>query len=409
MRVAILSDCYPPRLGGIESQVHDLARHLDAAGHHVEVFTATAAPHGADGGARGDGGDRGAGADGVVVHRLALPLPGGVPVNPFAAPEVRRRLRRGRFDVAHAHLGVVSPFATDLVRVAVDEGLPVVATFHCVLDRSVPVFRAAGHLARWAGRGVALDAVSRMAAARVSAAAGGAPVEVLGNGIDVAWWREVDTEPRRRVVPVASIGAARAASDERTRATGVGEPAGGGVHVVVATRLASRKRPLATLAVLRRARELLDPAVPLRATVVGDGPQRPVLERYVRSHDLDWVALPGRVGRAELRALHHTADLYLSTARLEAFGIAALEAHVAGVPVVARRGTGIEDFVTDGVDGLLADTDAGLSSAVAELAADDTRRRTLRRHLLAASTRHGWPAVVRATLAEYRRAGAPAP
>ena len=42
MRVALLSDCYLPRLGGIEVQVHDLAHRLAAAGHDVEVVTATA-------------------------------------------------------------------------------------------------------------------------------------------------------------------------------------------------------------------------------------------------------------------------------------------------------------------------------------------------------------------------------
>ena len=41
MRVALLSDCYPPRLGGIETQVRDLGRQLLAAGHEVHVYTAT--------------------------------------------------------------------------------------------------------------------------------------------------------------------------------------------------------------------------------------------------------------------------------------------------------------------------------------------------------------------------------
>ena len=35
MKVALLSDCYPPRVGGIESQVSDLAHQLAAAGHEV--------------------------------------------------------------------------------------------------------------------------------------------------------------------------------------------------------------------------------------------------------------------------------------------------------------------------------------------------------------------------------------
>ena len=112
MKVAMLTDCYPPRLGGIESQVRDLSRQLVRAGHEVEVFTATVGAHGERGGSTSTG------DDGVTVHRHAIRLPAGIPVNPFARPEVRRRLAAGGFDVAHAHLGVVSPFATELVPLA---------------------------------------------------------------------------------------------------------------------------------------------------------------------------------------------------------------------------------------------------------------------------------------------------
>ncbi|HET6968447.1 MAG TPA: glycosyltransferase family 4 protein [Ornithinibacter sp.] len=381
MKVAMLTDCYPPRLGGIESQVRDLSRHLVAAGHEVEVFTATTGPDGERGGAttRGD--------DGVSVHRLAIRLPGGLPVNPFASREVRRRLDAGHFDVAHAHLGVVSPFATDLVPVALDAGLPVTATFHCVIDRSGSVFRALGHLARWSRRGVALNAVSRMAAARVASAAGDAQVEVVPNGVDVAWWRD------------------GADADHHAR-----DPAPGRsprpVHVVSAMRLAARKRPLATLSVLRGARSILDPGVPLRVTIVGEGPQRRVMERYLRTRAMDWVELPGRVDREHLRRLHHTADVYLTSARLEAFGIAPLEGRAAGLPVVAPRGTGVDDFVTDGVEGLLAESDVLLAGALAHLASDPALRRSIRAHNLAVPPAQDWPGVVAATLREYHRAGA---
>jgi glycogen synthase len=372
----MLTDCYPPRLGGIESQVRDLSRQLVSTGHQVEVFTATTGPHGERGGhtATGD--------DGVTVHRLAIALPGGVPVNPFARREVRRRLAGGGFDVAHAHLGVVSPFATELVPVALDVGLPVTATFHCVIGRSAHVFRTVGHLSRWAGRGVALNAVSRMAAGRVSAAARGARVEVVPNGVDAAWWHP---------------------AGERAQA-GPRHP----VRVVSAMRLVSRKRPLAVLDVLHRARAVLDPAVPLRATIVGEGPQRRIMERRLRTRGLDWVELPGRVGKEELRALHHGADVYLTAARLEAFGIAPLEARAAGLPVVAPRGTGVDDFVEDGVDGLLADGDGQLALALARLAGDDALRAKMRAHLLATAPVQEWGGVLAATLAEYDRAGVPA-
>ena len=41
MKIVHLSDCYLPRLGGIEMQVRDLARRQTAAGHEVHVITTT--------------------------------------------------------------------------------------------------------------------------------------------------------------------------------------------------------------------------------------------------------------------------------------------------------------------------------------------------------------------------------
>ena len=387
VKVAMVTDCYVPRLGGIETQVRDLSRHLRAAGHDVEVFTATT-------GARGQrGGTTETGDDGIPVHRLALPLPFGLPVNPFAPGEVRRRLRDGGFDVVHAHLGVVSPFATDSVPVALDLRLPVAATFHCVVDRSGPVFLMLGHLARWAARGVALNAVSSMAAARVSAVAGDVPVEVVPNGIEASWWRAGGSQDPRR----ATHGPDLANGPWRRP-----------VHVVSAMRFVSRKRPIATLGVLRGARAIVDRSVPMRATLVGDGPQRRLMERYVRTRGMDWVGLPGRVDRGDLRRLHHTADVYLSAARLEAFGIAALEARAAGVPVVATRGTGADDFLTDGVDGLLGHSDVMLAGALAHLVGDDALRASMRAHLRSTPPLQDWPGVVGQTVAEYHRAGVPA-
>ena len=134
---------------------------------------------------------------------------------------------------------------------------------------------------------------------------------------------------------------------------------------------------------LRGARGILDPAVPLRATIVGEGPQRRRMERYLRTHGLDWVELPGRVGKEELRRLHRSADVYLTTARLEAFGIAPLEARAAGVPVVAPRGTGVDDFVESTAStGCSADGDVELAGALAHLAGDDALRARMRAHLL---------------------------
>jgi glycosyltransferase involved in cell wall biosynthesis len=377
VKVALLTDCYLPRLGGIEVQTHDLAAHLVARGHQVEVFTATP-------GAQGQRHGFVEQVDGIPVHRMAMRLPFELPVNPLAPPEVRRRLAAGGFDVAHVHMGVVSPFATDMAKVALGLGLPAAITWHCLMERSAPAFRVLGHARRWGERGAALSAVSAVAAADLRAVVGQqTPVTVFANGIDVERWRR----------PAAT----GPADDDPARP----------VEVVAAMRFAARKRPLAALEVARRARELVPADARMRLTLFGDGPERGRLERYLSRHDMtDWVSLPGRVSRDRLRERYWASDVYLTPARLEAFGIAALEARTAGLPVVARRDTGVGDFVVDGVNGLLGDTDDDLARALARLVSTPDVRREIATRNRTEPPAQEWSAVAALAEGEYRRAGA---
>jgi glycosyltransferase involved in cell wall biosynthesis len=98
--------------------------------------------------------------------------------------------------------------------------------------------------------------------------------------------------------------------------------------------------------------------------------------------------------------------VFLAPAELEAFGIAALEARTAGLAVVARRGTGIAEFVTDGVDGLLVADDAEMTEAVVHLAKDHRLLAGIRAHNRAVRPAFGWDDVLGAALAEYERARA---
>ena len=374
MKVALLTDCYLPRLGGIEVQTHDLAAQLQARGHEVEVFTATLGERGERHGFVED-------VDGVPVHRMAIRLPWQRPVNPFAPPEVRRRLTAGGFDVAHVHMGVVSPFATDLAGVALGLGLPTAITWHCLMERSQPLFRALGHARRWGARGAALSAVSGVAASSVQAVVRrGTEVRVFPNGIDTALWRPPPRDAPSENAPV---------------------------EVVAAMRFAARKRPLAVLEVAARVRDLLGGDLPMRLTLFGEGPERSRLERFAERHDMtDWVSLPGRVGRDALREQYWKSDVYLTPARLEAFGIAALEARTAGLPVVARLDNGVGDFVVDGVNGLLGADDVALAEGLARLVTDPALRLRIATHNREVGPDQDWPSVAALAEDEYRRAGA---
>ena len=368
MKVALLSDCYLPRLGGIEVQTHDLARELVALGHEVEAFTATRGPEGEMHG-------QVTVVDGIPVHRLAARLPWELPVNPWAPKELRRRLVEGGFDVAHVQTGVVSPFAWDCTRVTVGLGLPTAMTWHCMLAGLAPAFDAARFVRRWAARGVAMSAVSDVAAEPLRRLVGpSASVDVLPNGIDVARW-----------------------------AAPLPERAPGPLRLVTATRLAARKRPSALVQLVEQA-EAAAGAGSLSLTILGDGPDRGRVERLVEDHGLDWVSLPGRVPRDELRRRYAASDVYLSPARLESFGIAALEARTVGLPVIGRHGSGVGEFVSDGVNGLVVSSDSEMASAIARLAANPDEVARMRAWNVANPPTQEWSNVAALAVAEYERA-----
>ncbi len=348
MRILHVSDCYLPRLGGIETQVHHLARQQLAAGHDVEVLTATPrARH-----------DRTACdvVDGVSVYRATADLPYELPLHPHAGAQVTAALRRAQdagraHQVVHVHTGVVSQFAYAALPVLVRAGMPVVVTVHSMWGPARPAFALVDALIHWSRWPVVFSAVSSVAAAPVRRVAGpGADVRVIPNGIDVAQWRLSDGEV-----------AARGAGDE--------------VLLVAVMRLAPRKRGLPLLRVLRAVREQVPAGTALRAVIVGEGPQRAAMERFLRRAGMTgWVELPGRWDRTAIRDLYRRADLFVSAAGLESFGIAALEARTAGVPVLAKDSTGAGEFVTDGVDGVLVGDDAELTSALTRLVLDPARR-----------------------------------
>ena len=374
MKLALLSDCYPPRLGGIEVQVHDLALRLVERGHEVHVVTATPGPA-PDAGGRSGPAEL---VDGVRVHRLALRLPFELPVNPFAPPRLRRLLSAERFDAVHVHMGVVSPFAVDCTRVAVGLGLPTAMTWHCMLGPLEPAVAAARYVRRWAARGVAMSAVSAVAAAPVQRVVGDlGEVSLLPNGIDLDRWR----------------------------AGPAPGPGPDGIRVVTAMRLATRKRPVPLLRTLLRARELVPPGRAMTLEVLGEGPGRARVERFVARHGMgSWVHLPGRVTREALRDRYAASHVYVSPARLESFGIAALEARAVGLPVVARVGSGVGEFVREGVEGLLAADDEGMARAVARLVTDDALRERVAAHNARVPPAQTWDRVVELAEGEYARA-----
>lgn len=367
VRIVHISDCYPPRTGGIESQVHALASRQQAAGDDITVITAT------PGATVRSGPDA---VDGVRVQRLTARLPGDLPVHPRAGRLLREALRTaGPVDAVHVHAGVVSPFAWSAVRASTALGLPTLVTVHCVWGPgAAPAFRIAHALTGWARWGARIAAVSSMAAARIEQVPDTAPVLVLPNGIDPDLWRV----PAAATVP-------------------------GVLRVATVMRLAPRKRAVPLVRILARAQAALAP-IEVRATIVGDGPTRTAAERAARSMLPDGVTFTGRVERTGILRTFAESDVFCLPSVREAFGLAALEARTAGLPVVARSQTGAVDFVTDGVTGLLADDDAGMAGALVRLARDRDLLHRISVHNRTVPPDQQWPHVLDLTRAAYAAA-----
>ena len=111
-------------------------------------------------------------------------------------------------------------------------------------------------------------------------------------------------------------------------------------------------------------------SLPLLACVIGDGPDRPALER--RAADL---GLAGRVRwcgiRSDAGRLFRGFDAFVLSSRTEGTPIVLLEAMQAGVPVVATSVGGVPDVVGPGEAWLVASEDPdAIAAAVRELHAD---------------------------------------
>lgn len=88
--------------------------------------------------------------------------------------------------------------------------------------------------------------------------------------------------------------------------------------------------------------------------VIGDGVEERSLKKMTEELGLgEHVAFLGRRSSREVMQYMALSDIFVLASWNEAFGVVYLEAMVHGKPVIGCRGEGVEDVVTDGINGLL--------------------------------------------------------
>ncbi|WP_203939259.1 glycosyltransferase family 4 protein [Spirilliplanes yamanashiensis] len=357
MRIALVTESFPPDVNGVANSVVRVAEHLVARGHDpVVVAPAT----------------RGAAPElpYPVVRLPSVPMPGyaafrlGVPTRQLTAT-----LRT--VDVVH----LASPFVLGAggLSAARSLGVPSVAVYQTDVPSYARLYRIGTEQAAWRW----LRRIHNLAG-RTLAPSSASVAALRGHGVQRVhlWRRGVDAgrfHPARR-----SAGIRRALAP------------GGETLVGYVGRLAHEKHV-----------ELLAGACALpgvRVVVVGDGPAAPALRRQLPGA----VFLGARHG-AQLARIYASLDVFAHPGPYETFGQSVQEALASGVPVVAPAAGGPVDLVRPGATGLLVPPlDGGaLTAAVAELAADPVRRARFGAAARADVAARSWAAVGDELLGHY--------
>jgi glycosyltransferase involved in cell wall biosynthesis len=147
---------------------------------------------------------------------------------------------------------------------------------------------------------------------------------------------------------------------------------------------------------LRHVRRLVPDRIELQAVVIGDGRSRASLQSYLDRYGMNrWVRLVGQANHGEILEIYRDADFYIAPATLESFGIAALEARCAVLPVIAHNATGVRDFITHDREGMLADGDFDMISCIARLASSRAMLHRMRDHNAHTTPAVSWTDVLR--------------
>ena len=292
------------------------------------------------------------------LHREISPLRDAV-----AIVRLARLIRRVRPHILHTHTAKAGAVGRLAALLAGDARPPIVVhTFHGhVLRGYFDPLRTAGFrlLERWlATKSTALVAVSPQVRDDL-VSLGVAPRErfvVVRVGIELEQRVAAERDGRGESRRVLGIGPDRFAVGWIGRMTGV-------------------KR---TDDVLRAFRRLRDRGVDACLCMIGDGPDRPAVER--RAHELGLMRDTFFLGYQEEVAPFYAAfDAMILPSINEGTPVSAIEAVAAGRPVVATRVGGVPDVIREGEDGFLVepgDVDA-LAERLARLAADPELRERL--------------------------------
>lgn len=360
-KIALISDWYFPKVGGIEYSMHSLAKTLSTHGHEVSVITRSY-----------PGVPKYSIRDGVSVIRIkGKPLPGQNRfLTPSAYKELFSLLKNGNYEIVNSH-GLDSPIGMGALVASRKLGIPVVVTNHSLVGDTPysPLLYLAGKLLlKNTGAVIAVSS----AVEKDSKLMTEKPIYRIFNGVSsedsiVKVPFPVDTKGKIVIVTVARM----------TKKKGVQN-------------------------IVNLAPSLLEKHENLLFVMIGDGPLRKKLERKVEESGLSGnFYFTGEVSRAKVLGYLEQADIFALPSSNEAFGISILEAMSKNVPVVAMNNSGVSDIIRSGVNGYLADSLAEFSSFLEKLIETPALRTSFAQEAIRGLSNYDWNRICEQTNKVY--------
>lgn len=364
LRIAFVTETYPPEVNGVALTVARLVDGLRQRGHDVQLFRPRQP---------GDPGGSGAGpGHEVLLHGAPIPC---YPHLRMGLPALRRLhalWTQRRPDIVH--VATEGPLGWSAVRVASRLGLPLSSDFRTNFQAYSAHYRVG-----WLG-GVILGYLRRF---HNDTGCTMVPTEALRGELKVAGFERLAVVARG--VDTQLFSPARRSEDLR-RHWGAGER--GRVALYVG-RLAAEKN-LDLLLDSHAAMRRHDPT--LRLVLVGDGP----LGESLRQRCPDAVFAGQRRG-ADLAAHYASADVFVFPSLTETFGNVTPEAMASGLPVLAFDHAAAGQLIEHGVSGWLAPH--GDAATFVTLAVELARNAALSRHAGRAARQTvlelGWEGIAR--------------
>jgi glycosyltransferase involved in cell wall biosynthesis len=359
MRIAYVTETYPPELNGVALTVERTVCWLRERGHRVSLIRPRQAH------------ERRAEDQTILAPGVPIPMYPALRIGLPIRSRLLRCWRRERPDLVHA--ATEGPLGSAAISAARELGIPVTSDFrtnfhqygsHYALGWAEPLIRA--YLRRFHNRTDLTFAPTREVV-RQLLRDGVARVAEVGRGVDPHRF-----SPARRSAGLRASW--NAAADAPV--------------ILCVGRLAAEKNvPL----VLRAFAAIRGQCPAARLVLVGDGPLRRQLQREHRD-----VVFSGALSGDALAAAYASADIFLFPSLTETFGNVTLEALASGLVVVAYDTGAAAQHIEHEVSGFLvspeSDSQFVVAAAVAAMRLGELR--TMRRSARVAAIRAAWPKVL---------------